>query len=185
MICITFISAFNTLPTMISILSFFAMERVTRHILSVKLLVSCWLVLLYTFELLSDVILCDRIWNKLLRGSATESLNIIFLWSVGFVLVDLVLLTWGVNFQLYIYQFSVSFQIPLPFRWTDSWLMNRGAWICWINRCWRINLYVILWLFPISCGNWDVCSKSWLCSSLPELFLQSPFHRHYQFCDQD
>ena len=86
--------------------------------------------------------------------------------------------------RLYLYQLSVSFRILIPLQWTDSWFMNKGAWICQINRCWCVNLDVILLLFPISCGNWDGCGQSWLHSSLPEVFMLSLFHHHYQWPDQ-
>ena len=45
-----------------------------------------------------------------------------------------------------------------------------GDFICWISRCWYVKLYVLLWLFPISCGNLDGCGQYWLRSSLPEVF---------------
>ena len=77
MICITFISALTALPTEIALLSFFAMNRVTRHLLSVRLLVPCRPVLLDPFKLLSGEIRCDRMRNELWGRSATESLNII------------------------------------------------------------------------------------------------------------
>ena len=75
--CTIFISTFTTLPTAISLLSFFAMDRVTRQIFSVWLLVPCRPVLLDPIKVLTGAIWCDRVRNKLWGGSATASLNII------------------------------------------------------------------------------------------------------------
>ena len=72
-------------------------DGVTRHLLSVFLLVPYQPVLLDPFELLPGVILCDRTRNELWGGSATAYFNNNFLWIVNFVFVDLSLLTWGVD----------------------------------------------------------------------------------------
>ena len=71
----------------------FSMDRVTRHLLSVPLIVPCLPVLLDPFKVLSDAILCDRMRNKHWGGSSTASLNNTFLFNVDFVLVNLALLT--------------------------------------------------------------------------------------------
>ena len=94
---ITFISALNALPTAMVLFSFFAMDRVTRNIFRLRLLVPCQPLLLDSFEVISGTIQFDNIWNKLWDGNATESLNRIILCSVYFVLVGLALLTWGVD----------------------------------------------------------------------------------------
>ena len=125
--CINFISSLTTLPNAIQLLSFFEMDRVTRHIFSVWLLVPCRPVLLEPLEVLSGVVWRDRMHNKLWGGSATASLNKVFLCSVNFFLVGLELLTWGWIVWLYLYQFSVLFRILLPLWWTYSWFMNRGS----------------------------------------------------------
>ena len=75
------------------LLSFFAMDRVTRHIFRLRLLVPCQPLLLDSFEVISGTIQFDNIWNKLWDGNATEYLNRIILCSVHFVLVGLALLT--------------------------------------------------------------------------------------------
>ena len=79
-------------------LSLSAMKRVTRHLLSVHLLVRFWPVLLDPFKVISGAIWCDGMRNKLQDRSANEYLNKIFLWGVNFVLVDLALLAWGETF---------------------------------------------------------------------------------------
>ena len=60
-------------------------------------LVPCLPVLLELFEVLSGAIRCDRMQNKLWGEIVTAYLNIIFLWSVDFVLVNVLFLTWGVD----------------------------------------------------------------------------------------
>ena len=97
MLCITFIIALTSLPTSLALLLLFAIDGVTRNILIVRLLLPCRPVLLESFEVISGAIWCDGTRNKLWGGSATASLNIIFLWSVDFFLVKLALLTWGVD----------------------------------------------------------------------------------------
>ena len=57
---ITFISSLTALPTEIVLISFFAMDRVTRYILSVRLLVPFQTLLLEPFEVLSGAFWCDR-----------------------------------------------------------------------------------------------------------------------------
>ena len=95
--CITFISALPASPIKIALIPFFAMDGVTRHILSVRLIVPCRLLLLDLLEELSGANQCDRMRNELWNGISTASLNNIFLWSVNFVLLDLALLTWGMD----------------------------------------------------------------------------------------
>ena len=72
---ITLISPLNALPTEIALLSLFAMDRVARNLLSVRLLVPCQPVLLDPVEVLYGEIWCDRMSNELWGGSATTSLN--------------------------------------------------------------------------------------------------------------
>ena len=91
--CITFARALTALPAAIALLLFFTMHRVTRRILRVRLLVPCLPVLLDLFEVLAGSIWCDRMQNKLWGEIVTAYLNIILLWSVDFVLVDVALLT--------------------------------------------------------------------------------------------
>ena len=94
---ITFIIELTALPIVTSLLSFFAIDRVTRNILSVWLVVPFWLVLLYPFGILAGAIWCDRMRTKIWVGSATSSLSKYFTLRVDFVLVDLLLLNWGVD----------------------------------------------------------------------------------------
>ena len=61
--CINFISVLTAFPTAIELLELFTMDRVTRHLLSVRLLVPCQPVLLEPFEVLSGTIWCDRMQN--------------------------------------------------------------------------------------------------------------------------
>ena len=68
--CIIFISTFNVLPTEISLLLFFAVDRVTRHIFKVQLLVPFQPILLELFKVLSGSNRCDNIWGKLWGGSS-------------------------------------------------------------------------------------------------------------------
>ena len=91
--CIIFISTFNVLPTEISLLLFFAVDRVTRHIFKVRLLVPCRMLLLEASEVLLCVIQCDKMRNKVWGRSATEYLNKNFLCSSDCVLVGLALLS--------------------------------------------------------------------------------------------
>ena len=95
--CTTFIITLAALPTTIVLLSFFAMDRVTRHIFRVRLIVTCRPVLLEPFEVLSGVIWCYSMRNELWVDIATASLNRIFLWGSDFFLVNVVLLTLGVD----------------------------------------------------------------------------------------
>ena len=83
----------STLTTAIALLSLFAMDWVKRNILSVWLLITCQPVLLEPLNVLSGAIWCDRMRNERWGESDTASLNIILLWSVDFVLVNLALLT--------------------------------------------------------------------------------------------
>ena len=75
------------------------MDRVTRNVLKVRLLVPCRPVLLEPFEVLSGVMRCDKMWNKLWVRTSTVSLNSIFFCSVDFTLVGLASFTWGVDFS--------------------------------------------------------------------------------------
>ena len=93
MLCITFIITLTSLPTTVDLLFFFVVDRVTRHILKVQLLVTFQLVLLNMIEVISGANWCDNMRNKIWGGSACVSLNIILLCSVDFVLVRLALLT--------------------------------------------------------------------------------------------
>ena len=69
--CITFSSALNALPTAIALLSFFAIDRVTRYILKVRLLVPCRPVLLEQFKVIPSVMQCGKMCSELLGSSAT------------------------------------------------------------------------------------------------------------------
>ena len=89
MLCNTFFRALTALSTVIALLFFLAMDRVTRHILKIWLLVTCRPILLDLFEVLSGAIWCDNMKNELWGESANVSLNIIFLCRVDFLFVGL------------------------------------------------------------------------------------------------
>ena len=76
---ITLVSALTALPTEIELLLLFAMDRVTRRIVIVRLLVPCQPILLDQFEVLSCTVQCDWMQNVMCVRSTTVSLNIIFL----------------------------------------------------------------------------------------------------------
>ena len=85
----------------------------------VWLLVPCRTVLLETFEVLSGEMWCDKMRKKLWGGSATASLNRIFLCSVEFVLVSFALLTWGLDCSYVSLSFICLILEP------DNFSMNR------------------------------------------------------------
>ena len=68
---IPFIVLLTTLPTAIVLLFLFEMDRVTRHLLRVRLLVPYQPVLLDPFELLLGWIRCDKMRRKLWGGITT------------------------------------------------------------------------------------------------------------------
>ena len=114
--CITFISALNVLPTVIVLLFFFAVDRVTRHVFKLRFLVTCQPVLLDSFEVISGAIWCDKMWNGLWGGNSTVSLNIFFcVVLISYWLVLRYLLE-GWNVQLCIYHLFSLFRILLPFQ---------------------------------------------------------------------
>ena len=76
---IIFISELTAFPTAIEFFSLFAIDRATRHILRVRLLVTRLPVPLDPFEVLYNMMQCDGMRNELWDGSTTASLNIIFL----------------------------------------------------------------------------------------------------------
>ena len=61
--CITFIREFPALPTVIVLLLLIVMDMVTRHILSAQLLVTCSLLILDLYKVLSGVIWYDKMRN--------------------------------------------------------------------------------------------------------------------------
>ena len=75
MTCITFVGTLTALTTALTLLLFLSIDRVTRHLVRVRLVVPCQPVLLYPFEIISGAIWFDRMWNKLWGGSVTESLR--------------------------------------------------------------------------------------------------------------
>ena len=83
----------TALPTAIAFLSFFAMNKITLHILKVRLLVLSQTVILEPIKVLAGGTRCDKMWNERWVGIDTASLNSIFLCIVDFVLASLALLT--------------------------------------------------------------------------------------------
>ena len=78
MLWITLINALNALPTVIALILFFTMDRVTRHILMVRLLVPHRPILSDPFDVLSGKMRCDRIHKELWGRSTATSLTSIF-----------------------------------------------------------------------------------------------------------
>ena len=115
MSCITSVSSLTALTNAIVFLFFFAVDRVTRNIFKVRLLVPCWPVLLETSEVISGVIRCDKMRGGIFGGSATASLNRILLCSVYFILVGFVLFTWGVDCSALYLSFICLFLDPATF----------------------------------------------------------------------
>ena len=61
----TFISALTALPNAVALMSLFAMDRVTRNIFKMWLLLPCQSVLLEEFKILSYVMRCGKMRNEL------------------------------------------------------------------------------------------------------------------------
>ena len=69
---INFITALTALSTVIALLLFFAMDRVTRYLLRVRLILPCQPVLLEPFKVLPGAMRCDKMQKKLLGRSTNE-----------------------------------------------------------------------------------------------------------------
>ena len=136
MLCINFVSELTSLPTVVVFLSFFVMDRVTRHILSMRLLVACQPVLLEPFKVISGVMQCDKMRHGLCGGSSTASLNIIFFCSADFFSFGCTLLTWGVDWLSVSLLFICIISAPATF--ANKQIVG---WLIW--ELWFLNKLIL------------------------------------------